>query len=122
MVTRYGEYLRRRWPVRPVAADTPVDRGESADSRWGSLSPAEREVAVLAAAGWPNSAIAERRGSSVRTVDAQVAGVRQKLLIGSRRRIPDHIPLHLAGVVAAERDTAAGRSRYRRRTPRLPGR
>ncbi|MFQ6226992.1 hypothetical protein [Nocardia sp. NPDC002869] len=52
------EYLRRRWPVRPLAVDTPVDHGGSADSRWGSLSPAEREVAVLAAAGWPNSAIA----------------------------------------------------------------
>ncbi|MEV0046235.1 AAA family ATPase [Nocardia rhamnosiphila] len=116
------EYLRRRWPVRPVAVDTPVDRGESADSRWGSLSPAEREVAVLAAAGWPNSAIAERRGSSVRTVDAQVASVRQKLVIGSRRQIPDHIPAHLSGVVDAERVTAAGRSRSRRRTPRLPGR
>lgn len=114
------EYLRRRWPVRPVAVDTPVGRGESGDSRWGSLSPAEREVAVLAAAGRPNSAIAERRGSSVRTVDAQVASVRQKLVIGSRCQIPDHIPAHLAGAVDAER--AAGPSRSRRRRPRLPER
>ncbi|NUP25918.1 MAG: LuxR family transcriptional regulator [Nocardia sp.] len=114
------EYLRHRWPVRPIVADTPVDRGEPADSRWDNLSPAEREVAILAAAGWPNSAIAQRRGSSVRTVDAQVASIRQKLLIGSRRQIPDHIPVHLAGAVDAERVTAAGRPRNRRRTPRLP--
>ncbi|WP_416565160.1 hypothetical protein [Nocardia testacea] len=39
------EYLRRRWPVRPVAVDTPVDRGKSADSR-RRISPGEREVAV----------------------------------------------------------------------------
>ncbi|MGW5388110.1 ATP-binding protein [Nocardia sp. NPDC003963] len=114
------EYLRRRWPVRPVVVDAPVDRGEPADSRWDNLSPAEREVAVLAAAGWPNSAIAQRRGSSVRTVDAQVASIRQKLLIGSRRQIPDHIPAHLAGAVDTERASAADRPRNRRRTPRLP--
>ena len=114
------EYLRRRWPVRPVVVDAPVDRGEPADSRWDNLSPAEREVAVLAAAGWPNSAIAQRRGSSVRTVDAQVASIRQKLVIGSRRQIPDHIPAHLTGAVDTERATAADRSRNRRRTPRLP--
>lgn len=114
------EYLRRRWPVRPVAVDTPVDHGESADSRWASLSAAEREVAVPAAAGWPNSAIAERQGSSVRTVDTQVAGIRRKLVIGSPRQIPDHIPAHLAGAVDAE--PAAARTRNRRCTPRLPGR
>ncbi|WP_328391742.1 ATP-binding protein [Nocardia sp. NBC_00416] len=119
------QYLRSHWPVRTLTASAKTGHGESepdlrADSRWETLSPAEREVAVLAAAGWPNSAIAERRGSSVRTVDAQVASIRQKLLIASRRRIPDHIPAGLAERVRAERAAAAGRSRNRRRVTGLP--
>lgn len=110
-----GRYARARWPVRPVRVPTAVERTVS---HWGTLSPAEREVAVLAAAGWPNSAIAERRGSSVRTVDAQVASIRQKLLIASRREIGSHIPVELSEVVALERASAAGRRRNRRRVPR----
>uniref|UniRef100_UPI002454A6D0 helix-turn-helix domain-containing protein n=1 Tax=Nocardia cyriacigeorgica TaxID=135487 RepID=UPI002454A6D0 len=69
---------------------------------WESLSRAERDVAILAAAGWPNSAIASRRHSSVRTVDAQVAGIRQKLMISSRNDIAAHIPPELAERVRAE--------------------
>lgn len=63
---------------------------------WQTLSRAEREVAVLAAAGWPNSAIAGHRHSSVRTVDAQVAMVRQKLRITSRADIARHLPSEAA--------------------------
>ncbi|MCC3315265.1 LuxR C-terminal-related transcriptional regulator [Nocardia africana] len=74
----------------PPAETVAVPRPES--DRWESLSRAEREVAVLAAAGWPNSAIAVRRHSSVRTVDAQVAMVRQKLQITSRGEIARHLP------------------------------
>ncbi|MBF6496028.1 LuxR C-terminal-related transcriptional regulator [Nocardia cyriacigeorgica] len=66
------------------------------------MSRAERDVAILAAAGWPNSAIAGRRHSSVRTVDAQVAGIRQKLMISSRNDIAAHIPPELAERVRAE--------------------
>ncbi|WP_411156629.1 helix-turn-helix domain-containing protein [Nocardia cyriacigeorgica] len=69
---------------------------------WESLSRAERDVAILAAAGWSNSAIAGRRRSSVRTVDAQVAGIRQKLMISSRIDIAAHIPAELAERVRAE--------------------
>ncbi|WP_459549707.1 ATP-binding protein [Nocardia sp. X0981] len=110
-----GRYVRARWPVRPVRMPTAAERTVS---HWGTLSPAEREVAVLAAAGWPNSAIAERRGSSVRTVDAQVASIRQKLLIASRREIGSHVPVELSELVALERASAAGRRRNRRRVPR----
>ncbi|WP_280209194.1 helix-turn-helix domain-containing protein, partial [Nocardia cyriacigeorgica] len=81
-------------------------RGESRapprSGLWESLSRAERDVAILAAAGWPNSAIASRRHSSVRTVDAQVAGIRQKLMISSRNDIAAHIPPELAERVRAE--------------------
>ncbi|WP_327147982.1 ATP-binding protein [Nocardia sp. NBC_01329] len=114
------QHLRNHWPVRSATPISSAAGGEfepagRAESRWNALSPAEREIAVLAAAGWPNSAIAERRGSSVRTVDAQVASIRQKLMIASRRQISDHIPGDLAERVGAERTTAGGRPRTRRR-------
>ncbi|MEU1986291.1 AAA family ATPase [Nocardia sp. NPDC019395] len=107
------EYLRRRWPVCP--AESAVHTPHTA-SRWDELTPAEREVAVLAAAGWTNNAIAQRRASSVRTVDAQVASIRQKLLIGSRRDIAGHIPEQLAEAVDLER--AAGHRGRRATKPR----
>lgn len=108
--TMVQQYLRRSWPVArdPVAA--PAVPGTE---RWDVLSPAERAVAVLAAAGWTNSAIAERRGSSVRTVDAQVASIRQKLLIGSRRAIAGHVPDELARTVDTERVASGRRGRRR---------
>lgn len=91
-------------PVGAVAAARPEP------DRWGSLSRAEREVAVLAAAGWPNSAIAVRRRSSVRTVDAQVAMVRQKLQITSRAEIARHLPAEarerMRSEASARRETA----------------
>lgn len=107
------QYVRRSWLAAGARTAAPVGQN---DSRWGALSPAERAVAVLAAAGWTNSAIALRRGSSVRTVDAQVASIRQKLLIGSRREIAGHIPGELAATVDAER--AAVDRRSTRRGPR----
>ncbi|MGW5382557.1 helix-turn-helix transcriptional regulator [Nocardia sp. NPDC003963] len=62
-------------------------------SPWEDLSTAEQEVAVLAAAGWTNTAIAARRGSSFKTVDAQMASVLQKLMIDSREGIRSLVPL-----------------------------
>ncbi|MEU5763866.1 AAA family ATPase [Nocardia sp. NPDC047648] len=61
-------------------------------SHWEDLSAAEQEVAVLAAAGWTNTAIAARRGSSFKTVDAQMAAILQKLMIGSREDIRALVP------------------------------
>lgn len=72
--------------VAPAARTAP-DPGH-----WDILSRAEREVARLAAAGWSNSAIAAGRRCSVRTVDAQLATVRQKLRIGSRSEIAGYLP------------------------------
>ncbi|WP_280257339.1 ATP-binding protein [Nocardia wallacei] len=99
------------------APDDPSSEGAepaSVPRRWDTLSRAEREVAVLAAAGWSNSAIAGERRSSVRTVDAQVASIRQKLLTPSRKEIIQHIPGELADAVRRE----AGRRP--RRAPRRP--
>ena len=59
---------------------------------WHELSPAEQDVAVLAAAGWTNTDIATRRGSSIRTVDVQVAAVLHKLMIGTRADIAAFVP------------------------------
>ncbi|WP_280233690.1 ATP-binding protein [Nocardia cyriacigeorgica] len=85
--------------------------GASRAPDWDSLSPAEREIAVLAAAGWSNSAIAARRGSSTRTVDAQVASIRQKLAVASRREIVAHVPGDLAERIELEARNWAERRR-----------
>ncbi|MET9286822.1 ATP-binding protein [Nocardia beijingensis] len=103
-----------RRPDRPVAS-RPVSRRPA--SRWDDLSDAERDVAVFAAAGWPNSAIAAHRRSSIRTVDAQVATIRQKLMIASRADIAAHIPDELADRVRYESERRPRRG-HRKRTGR----
>ncbi len=97
-----------RRPDRP-AASRPMSRRPA--SRWNDLSDAERDVAVFAAAGWANSAIAGRRRSSIRTVDAQVAAIRQKLMIASRADIAAHIPDELADRVRYESERRPSRRR-----------
>ncbi|MGW4094852.1 AAA family ATPase [Nocardia sp. NPDC004750] len=68
----------------PARRDTP--------SHWHELSAAEQDVAALAAAGWTNSAIATRRGSSGKTIDAQMAAIFRKLAITSRGDIIKLVP------------------------------
>ncbi|MEU7632488.1 AAA family ATPase [Nocardia sp. NPDC049220] len=76
--------------------------GKIPSSRWNELSEAEKQVAVMAAAGWTNSAIAARRGKSVRTVEAQIAAILHKLTITSREDIIDYIPRDFIGQVRTE--------------------
>ncbi|RDI54516.1 ATP-binding protein [Nocardia mexicana] len=78
---------------------------------WDDLSVAEQDVAVLVAAGWPNSAIAGRRGTSVRTVDAQVVSIRRKLFARNRSVVIEHIPAELSERVRAESQQRPARSR-----------
>ncbi|GAB2719193.1 ATP-binding protein [Nocardia thraciensis] len=78
------------WHARKRAA--PADGSDGARSRWATLTAAEQDVAVLAAAGWTNSAIAARRGKSRRTVDTQVAAILQKLQITARGDIAKFVP------------------------------
>ena len=66
--------------------------GKGTSSSWQILSEAEQEVALLAAAGWPNSAIAVRRGTSTKTTDAQISSILQKLMIDSREDIVRFVP------------------------------
>ncbi|MGW4285182.1 LuxR C-terminal-related transcriptional regulator, partial [Nocardia sp. NPDC004750] len=71
-------------------------------SHWEDLSVAEQDVAVLAAAGWTNTAIAARRGSSYKTVDVQMASIRQKLMISSREDIRALVPTDRQDQVSQE--------------------
>ncbi|WP_372492935.1 AAA family ATPase [Nocardia sputi] len=71
-------------------------------THWQELSAAEQQVAVLAAAGWTNTAIAARRGTSTKTVDAQMASIFNKLLINSRTRIAALIPPEVRPQVTEE--------------------
>jgi len=80
--------------------DHPAAQGTST---WPTLSAAEQEVATLAAAGWPNSAIAARRGTSTRTTDAQMSSILEKLMIESREDIVRFIPEDQRSRVSAER-------------------
>jgi predicted ATPase/DNA-binding CsgD family transcriptional regulator len=86
------ESLRRLLSSNEYAAGEDVEPVPLERSPWSELTPAESEVALLAAAGWTNREIAVRRGASVRTVDAQLSAVRHKLSIGSRAEIVRHVP------------------------------
>ena len=67
------------------------------------LTDRELEVARLAARGWTNGRIAERLGTSVRTVGNQLQSVYQKLGINSRDGLPQLFPTRLS-VVDSEFD------------------
>jgi predicted ATPase/DNA-binding CsgD family transcriptional regulator len=69
---------------------------------WQALSAAEQEVAILAAAGWPNSAIGARRGTSTRTTDTQMSSILRKLMINSREDIVRCVPQDQSNRVSAE--------------------
>jgi predicted ATPase/DNA-binding CsgD family transcriptional regulator len=81
----------------------PSSPATNSASSWKTLSKAEQEVAILAAAGWPNSAIGVRRGTSTRTTDAQIASIFQKLRINSREDIVRCAPQALRARISAER-------------------
>jgi predicted ATPase/DNA-binding CsgD family transcriptional regulator len=98
-----GEVLRLALgtlPAEVLRVRVPIDK--SGPSSWHELTSAESEVATMAAAGWTNSAIAARRGTSVRTVDTQVAAILQKLVTNSRADIIGFVPKTLLREVRAE--------------------
>jgi DNA-binding CsgD family transcriptional regulator len=72
-------------------------------SSWQTLSKAEQEVAILAAAGWPNNAIGVRRGTSTKTTAVQMSSIFQKLVINSREDIAHFVPQDQRNQVSAER-------------------
>ncbi|WP_280454723.1 ATP-binding protein [Nocardia brasiliensis] len=97
-------------PAMPTAA-------ARSDSAWDELTTAEQEVALLAAAGFANTAIAARRGSSFRTVDAQMTAILQKLMITSRTGIIGFVPEHRLDQVRAEAARRPVRKISRPRSP-----
>jgi predicted ATPase/DNA-binding CsgD family transcriptional regulator len=106
--------------IEATSADHPTTRSTSG---WQILSEAEQEVAVLAAAGWPNSAIAVHRGTSTRTIDAQISSIFQKLMIDSREDIARFIPPDQRSRVSTERSHNPHQSRDKPRSipPRTAG-
>jgi predicted ATPase/DNA-binding CsgD family transcriptional regulator len=83
----------------------PTDPSAGHTSRWQDLTTTEREIAVLAAAGLPNSAIARRRQNSIRTIETHMASVLRKLHLTSRRDIVRYVPtrrVHPAAPLALE--------------------
>src|SRR5262249_33118904 len=98
-----------RFEVQRIALGTlsidtsTIDYPASTSSGWQMLSKAEREVAILAAAGWPNGAIGVRRGTSSRTTDTQMSSIFQKLMINSREEIVRFVPQDQRSRVLAER-------------------
>jgi len=100
--------------INASTIDHSATRGTS--SHWATLSKAEREVAILAAAGWPNSAIAVRRGTSIRTTDVQMSSIFQKLIINSREDIVRFISQDQRNRVSAERSRIPRPSREKPRS------
>jgi predicted ATPase/DNA-binding CsgD family transcriptional regulator len=94
-------------PPSPTAKST---------SGWQTLSAAEQEVAILAAAGWPNSAIGVRRGTSTKTTDVQMGSIFQKLVISSREDILHFVPQDQRNRVSAERSQIPRQSRDKLRS------
>jgi DNA-binding CsgD family transcriptional regulator len=104
-----------RFEVQRVAlgtlpAETSPPVAKSASS-WQTLSKTEQEVAILAAAGWPNSAIGVRRGTATKTTDAQISSIFQKLVINSREDIVRFVPPDVRSRVSVERSHIPRQSR-----------
>ncbi|WP_459545897.1 LuxR C-terminal-related transcriptional regulator [Nocardia sp. X0981] len=101
-----------------------IDTGPAATDgdgtpHWQGLTATEQDIAVLAAAGWSNSAIARRRHNSTRTIDTHMASILRKLRIRSRHEIARHVPPNLARTPvtftlppSAGRETASARTTF----------
>ncbi|WP_410638409.1 helix-turn-helix transcriptional regulator [Amycolatopsis sp. lyj-346] len=77
-----------RWPADPLPA--PVPRFPPV--RPGALSPAERDVAELAARGLANREIARELSIALRTVELRLTKVYRKLGLKGRGALGDHWP------------------------------
>jgi predicted ATPase/DNA-binding CsgD family transcriptional regulator len=115
-----SELLRIALGTLSISSSSPAARSASS---WQALSAAEQEVAILAAAGWPNSAIGLRRGTATKTTDAQMSSIFQKLMISSREDIVRFVPQDQRDRVSAERShiPRQGRDKPRSIEPRPQG-
>ncbi|MFG1798368.1 ATP-binding protein [Nocardia sp. NPDC049149] len=108
---REGATLRRELheaaylALGDISLDPPPTTSSARDvpyTQFQELTAAEQQVAILAAAGWTNTAIAARRGSATKTVDAQIASIFGKLQINSRARIAALLPSEVRSQVTEE--------------------
>ena len=79
----------RRAAILAERCEDPVTPALHATEARARLTPAERETAVLAAAGRPNKEIAEQLFLSPRTVENRLQRVYEKLGISGRTELPD---------------------------------
>jgi DNA-binding NarL/FixJ family response regulator len=70
-----------------VVTSLPADASGLSDERLSVLTKAERQVALDAAAGLSNEAIAKKRRRAVRTIANQLASIYRKLGIVSRAEL-----------------------------------
>ena len=77
----------RRLGDRPRPPGRAAARGDDGDPRLAALSPREREVALLVAAGRTNAQIAHRLHLSERTVDKHVSNLLAKLGMNTRMQV-----------------------------------
>jgi predicted ATPase/DNA-binding CsgD family transcriptional regulator len=114
-----GLFLERseleRIALGTLLMETPSPAAKTT-SIWQTLSKAEQEVAILAAAGWPNSAIGVRRGTTTKTTEAQMSSIFQKLMINSRDDIIQCVPQDQRDRVSAERGHIPRQSRDKPRS------
>jgi DNA-binding CsgD family transcriptional regulator len=106
-----SELQRLALGTLPTSTPTFDHPATSSTSSWQTLSGAEQEVAVLAAAGWSNSAIGVRRGTSTRTTDAQMSSIFQKLMINSREDILRFVPHDQRNRISEEHSHISRQSR-----------
>jgi DNA-binding NarL/FixJ family response regulator len=82
MATALGEQYEPESPA--------LDSGDF--ELWDTLTPAEQQVARLAAQGLSNPKIAARRGVSLRTVETQMTAILRGLDILNRHQIASMLP------------------------------
>lgn len=92
------ELAKMRAGGRADPDTTATQEGTDAGNSWGSVSPREREVVQLLAAGAGNPEIAQRLCISRRTVESHVANVMRKLGATNRTQI---------AIIAAQRGVAS---------------
>jgi DNA-binding NarL/FixJ family response regulator len=105
----------QRIALGTLSINTSSSAANSASS-WHTLSKAEQEVAILAAAGWPNNAIGVRRGTSTKTTAVQMSSIFQKLVINSRGDIVRFVSQDQCNQVSAERANIRRQSRDKPRS------
>ena len=103
------EFALLAWPDPAV--------GAGCAARLLPLTAAEAEVASLAAQGLSNAAIAQARGSAVRTVANQLAAIFCKLGIGSRLELYAFLTGRRSAGADAEGDARVAGARVKRPAP-----